>query len=389
MISNNTLFSVKNCLAALTIALITASCGKSEAPPPQALPVSILNIKTQNVPVFYEYVGQTAGSREIEVRARVGGILLRRTYEEGKPVHAGQLLFQIDPAPYQAALDQASADLSVQNATLLRARQDYNRMVPLFKEKAVSQKDYDDAHAAFLSAQAAVAASKARLQAAKIDLGYTRVTAPISGITSKEAVSEGSLIATTAEASLLTKISQLDPIYVNFNMSSTEASQLRNMVATKQLKLNNNDSFDVSLVLDNGQVYGETGELNFTDSIVSTETGTIRSRAIFKNDKDVILPGEFVRVRLQGAIRPNVIAIPQKAVLSSQQGKQVWVLSKEGTAEARNITLGQESGELVIVESGLKVGDKVVTDNLMKVRPGAPLKDSPADQKPAAAPAKK
>lgn len=389
MISNNTLFSVKNCLAALAIALITASCGKSEAPPPQALPVSILNIKTQNVPVFYEYVGQTAGSREIEVRARVGGILLKRTYEEGKPVNAGQLLFQIDPAPYQAVLDQASADLNVQNATLLRARQDYNRMIPLFKEKAVSQKDYDDAHAAFLSAQAAVAASKARLQAAKIDLDYTRVTAPISGITSKETMSEGSLVTTTAEASLLTKISQLNPIYVNFNMSASESNQLRAMLANKQLELNENNSFDVSLVLDSGQIYDEKGELNFTDSIVSAETGAIRSRAIFKNDQDKILPGEFVRVRLQGATRPNVIAIPQRAIMSSQQGKQVWVLSKEDKAEARNITLGQESGELVIVESGLKVGDKVVTDNLMKIRSGASLKDSPADQKPTAAPAKK
>lgn len=383
MIPNNTIFSLKNCLTGLTIALLTASCSKSEPPPPQALPVSVITITAQNVPVFFEYVGQTAGSREVEVRARVNGILLKRDYEEGAHVNAGARLFKIDPAPYQATYDQAKADLGVQNAQLLAAKLDYNRLLPLWKEKAVSQKDYDDARTAFLSAQANVAASKARLQAAKIDLDYTTVKAPIAGMTSKESRSEGSLVATTAEASLLTTISQLNPMYVNFSISATESSQMRKLLSEGQLTLNQNNAFNVSLVLDNGQIYEQTGQLNFTDSIVGTDTSSIRSRAIFTNDKETILPGEFVRVRLEGAERTNAIAIPQKAVMTTQQGKAVWIINKEGNAEARPIVLGAESGDRFIIDAGLKVGDKVVIDNLMKIRPGAPLKDTPANQKPA------
>ncbi|POZ62879.1 efflux RND transporter periplasmic adaptor subunit [Chromobacterium alticapitis] len=375
-------------LAALAASL--AACGQKPdaqagaAMPP--VPVAVLKAEPADVPVSYEFVGQAAGSREVEVRARVGGILQKRAYAEGKPVKAGDLLFQIDPQPFQATLDQARANLQVQQAQLSRTKQDYDRILPLFKENAVSQKDRDDAQAAFDSAKASVAAAKAQVEQAQINLGYTRVTAPISGITSQEARSEGSLVATTADASLLTKISQLDPIYVNFSMSDSDMLNLRKMQHAGKLKLANGGGFEVQLKLPDGSQYGKTGHLNFTDSLVDATTGTIRSRASFANPQGGILPGQFVRVQLNGAVRTAAITVPQRAVLTTQQGKMVWVVGADGKVAPRPIVTSQEVGLSVLVEQGLKAGDQVVVDNIIKLRPGAAVKPHPL-QADASAPA--
>ncbi|WP_434777214.1 efflux RND transporter periplasmic adaptor subunit [Neisseria sp. Ec49-e6-T10] len=369
---------IKTGLSALVLALALTSCKEGATQQPQALPVTLLQIKPENIPVSFEYVGQTAGYKEVEVRARVGGILQKRYYDEGQPVQAGAVLFQIDPAPYQAVVDQARAALALSQANLVQATQDFNRIAPLAKENAVSKKNLDDAAAAMQSAKANVAASKASLDQAQINLGYTKVTAPISGVTSKESVSEGSLIATSAEASLLTKISQLEPMYVNFSMSESESTKIKQMLAAKTLKMGKDqNTFEVALRLGDGTIYSEKGQVDFTDSMVDPSTGSIKMRAIFNNPSKDLLPGQFVRVILEGAERPNVIAIPQSAVLSSQQGKTVWVQGKDNKAEIRPVTLGQESGNNVIVESGLTAGDKVVIDNLVKVRPGALLDNQP------------
>lgn len=353
------------------------------------MPVGVLEIAPSDVPVSFEFVGQAAGSREVEVRARVGGILLKRAYTEGKPVKQGDLLFQIDPEPLKAALDQAQGNLQVQQAQLVRTKQDYDRITPLFKENAVSQKDRDDAVSAYEAAKASVAAAQAQVQQAKINLGYARVTAPISGMTSQETRSEGSLVSTTADGSLLTKVSQLDPIYVNFSMSDNDMMNLRKMQDSGQLKLAANGHFNVQLKLTDGSTYGKSGRLNFTDSLVDASTGTIRSRATFANPDGGILPGQFVRVILQGAKRSNAIAVPQRAVLTSQQGKMVWVVGADNKVQPRPITVSQDVGLNVLVESGLKAGDKVVVDNIIKLRPGADVKPHPfkADASaPAAAP---
>ncbi|OQS43478.1 efflux transporter periplasmic adaptor subunit [Chromobacterium haemolyticum] len=377
-------------LTALAASLM--ACGQKNdkhagAMPP--MPVGVLEITPSDVPVSFEFVGQAAGSREVEVRARVGGILLKRAYTEGKPVKQGDLLFQIDPEPLKATLDQAQGNLQVQQAQLVRTKQDYDRISPLFKENAVSQKDRDDAVSAYEAAKASVAAAQAQVQQAKINLGYARVTAPISGMTSQETRSEGSLVSTTADGSLLTKVSQLDPVYVNFSMSDSDMMNLRKMQDSGQLKLAANGHFNVQLKLTDGSTYGKSGRLNFTDSLVDASTGTIRSRATFANPDGGILPGQFVRVILQGAKRSNAIAVPQRAVLTSQQGKMVWVVGADNKVQPRPITVSQDVGLNVLVESGLKAGDKVVVDNIIKLRPGADVKPHPfkADASaPAAAP---
>lgn len=377
-------------LTALAASLM--ACGQKNdqhagAMPP--VPVGVIEIIPSDVPVSFEFVGQAAGSREVEVRARVGGILLKRAYTEGKPVKQGDLLFQIDPEPLKATLDQAQGNLQVQQAQLVRTKQDFDRISPLFKENAVSQKDRDDAVSAYEAAKASVAAAQAQVQQAKINLGYARVTAPISGMTSQETRSEGSLVSTTADGSLLTKVSQLDPVYVNFSMSDSDMMNLRKMQDSGQLKLASNGHFNVQLKLTDGSTYGKSGRLNFTDSLVDASTGTIRSRATFANPDGSILPGQFVRVILQGAQRSNAIAVPQRAVLTSQQGKMVWVVGADNKVQPRPITVSQDVGLNVLVESGLKAGDKVVVDNIIKLRPGADVKPHPfkADASaPAAAP---
>jgi len=341
------------------------------------MPVSVIKISERNIPVNFEYVGQAAGSREVEVRARVGGILLKRAYTEGRPVKQGDLLFQLDPATYQATLEQAAAALKVQEAQLASTRQDYDRVMPLFKENAVSQKDRDDAVAAYQAAQAQVAAARAKLKEAQINLDYTRVTAPISGMTSQETRSEGSLVSTSADGSLLTKISQLDPIYVNFSMSDSDQMNLRKLQDKGLLKLKDNGHFEVALKLADGSLFDHSGFLNFTDSLVDSTTGTIRSRASLANPQGKILPGQFVRVILKGAERINAIAVPQRAVLTTQQGKMVWVVGEGNKVRPRPITVSQDVGLEVLVETGLKPGEQVVVDNIIKLRPGAEVKPQP------------
>lgn len=268
----NKLLTVGLTTLALSIAL--TGCKKQEAPQaPPALPVTLLTVQAQDVPVQFEYVGQAAGSREVEVRARVGGILQKRLFTEGRAVKAGDVLFQLDPAPFQAAYDQANAAMAVEQAQLTRTKQDFDRIVPLYNEQAVSRKDYDDAKAAYGAAQASVAASRARLQEARINLGYTRVVAPISGVTSLEAVSEGSLITnTSAEGSLLTKISQLDPLYVNFSIAEGDSLRLRDMLQSGQLTMSNDQNYVATIRLGNGQIYQHEGVVSFTDNIVDTTT---------------------------------------------------------------------------------------------------------------------
>jgi len=379
-------------LAAPLTALALSACqdkqeGMPAMPPPE---VTVVTVKPADVPLPLEYVGQTAGSREVEVRARVSGILLKRLYAEGRPVKAGDALYQIDPEQAKAALDQARGALEVEQAKLIRAKQDQARILPLFAENAVSQKDRDEAVANFESAQASVAAARARVREAQINMDYTRVTAPISGMTSKEVRSEGSLVSPSGDASLLTKISQLDPMYVNFSMSDNELLRLRTWQAQGRFEPPEGERYTVEVKLSDGSMFPTVGRLNFTDNLIDPSTGAIRSRAEFANPDGVLLPGQFVRVYLKGGKLKNAMLIPQRAVLSTQQGKLVFVANAQNKAEPRPVELGDEVKNEVIVVRGLQAGDRVIVDGNIKARPGAPVKvvDPTAAGKPAAAPAK-
>lgn len=363
----------------LMVSVLAASlmaCGKKDAEQQKGfgpIPVSAIKVVAKDIPTTFEYMGQAAGSREVEVRARVGGILLKRNYTEGRAVKQGDVLFEIDPEPFRAAVEQAKGSLAVQEASFNRAKREYERVLPLFKENAVSQRDRDNALADYEGSKAAVEAARAQLKEAQINLGYTRVVAPISGLTSREAVSEGSLISTSGDAGLLTKVSQIDPIYVNFSISDNELLNFRKQMAAGKLRVPEGGNYTVEVRLADGSLYSQKGRINFSDNLIDPSTGTINSRATLPNPKADILPGQFVRVQLSGAVRVGAISVPQAAVLTTQQGKMVWV-AKDGKATPRPIEVGGAEGNNFIVGSGLAVGEEVIVDNVIKLRPGAPVK---------------
>ncbi|GAB6177074.1 efflux RND transporter periplasmic adaptor subunit [Desulfobaculum senezii] len=356
--------------AALATGCTESEASKSATPPPPL--VKAQTVSRTDVPLTLEYVGQTAGSREVQVRARVGGILLKRAYVEGSPINEGDLMFTIDPEPFRAELGQANGQLAKCKATLQKAILDRDRILELFKEGAVSTQERDNALTTYDSAKADVEAASARVREAAINLGYTDVRAPISGITSKETRSEGSLISTDASGSLLTTITQLDPIYVNFSIPGTEALHYRKLAEEGRLHLPE-AGYSVRIRLSDGTIYDTKGHINFSDKQVDPMTGSIRSRAEFSNTEGMVLPGQFVRVLLDGAMLENCLMVPQRAVLFTQNGPIVYTLDENGTASPRPVTLGDSVGEAFVVESGLKDGERIVSEGVVKVRPGTPV----------------
>jgi len=362
-------------VTALCLLALVAGCGDKPAPataPPAE--VGVITIAARDVPYRYQQVGQTAGFREIEVRARVSGILQKRLYAEGQPVKEGQPLFQIDPSPYQAALDQARGQLRQQEAALERARADRDRIDPLFRENAVSRKDFDDARATFDAAAAAVDSARARLKEAELNLGYTLVTAPIAGIASREAKSEGSLVATTGDASLLTAIAQLDPLFVNFSYSESEKLQYDQAVQEGRVTPPAGGRVEVRVVQGNGKPFPGVGRLDFADSRVDPRTGTIRARAEMPNPKGEMLPGQFVRVTLVVGTQKNAIFVPERAITQQQAARIVLVVSDKNVVETRPVIVGRNHEGEVEILSGLKAGERVVVDGLLKARPGSEVK---------------
>ncbi len=337
------------------------------APPPPA--VTVENIAPGDLPLTYEYSGRTAGSREVEIRARVSGILQKRTYVEGQWVQEGTTLFQIDPATFEAALSQAQAKM-------VQTQRDWKRAQDLLKEKALSPREYD-------SAQNAYEQAKAELKTARINLDYTTVAAPISGFTSKESLSEGSLV--TANTSLLTRLTQLDPIYVDFAYPDAEAIALRRNIAAGTVGLPTDEHLIAEIHLGDGRVYNHEGTIDFTDSIIDQETGTVRARAVVPNPEGTIFPGQFVRVVVKGFVQKNAIAIPDQAVMQSPAGQFVYIVGADNKVGMAPITLGELNGTMRLVESGLKAGDRVITEGMIKVHPGSDVTiDKTVDQTPPA-----
>lgn len=379
--------------AVVLIAVALAACSEKVAPPPAAPPeVGVITLQPRDVTVLYEQVGQTAGFRETEVRSRVAGILQKRLYSEGQAVKEGQPLFQIDPEPFKAALEQARGALRQQEAALERTKSDLARIEPLFKENAVSRKDYDDARAAFDTAAAGLDSARAKVREADLNLGYTTVTAPISGIASKEARSEGSLVATSGDASLLTVISQLDPLYVNWSYSEAEKLEYDRMIADGTVAVPASRRVEARVKLADGRDFSGVGYVDFADSRVDPKTGTIRARAEFPNPKGELLPGQFARISVNVGTYRNALVVPERAITQQQATRLVLVVNDKNVVEARPVKLGSRVAGGVLVKAGMKPGERVIVDGLFKSRPGAtvkpvPAKEASAGAQPAVAPA--
>jgi membrane fusion protein, multidrug efflux system len=391
-------------LPVASVFLLAGGCGPAQKPAaaPHSMPpaeVAPITVQPKPIPVTFEYSGQALGSKEVEVRARVGGILEKRLFKEGAPVKGGQILFVIDPKPYEAQAASAEAELARAQAQLSQAQREAARLKPLAEKKAIGQKEYDDAVSTGELAAASVKSMQAKLREAQLNLGYTRVSAPISGFSSRATKSEGSLVSVGAD-SLLTTISQTDPIWVQFSISENQKLKIDRAIAEKKLDWPKDDRIDVRVQLADGTDLDRHGRINFNDTRINTATGTYETRAEFPNRDNMLKPGQFVRVILNGAVRRDAIAVPQAAVMDGPQGKFVYVAAKDkdgkDVAAAKNVVLGDwfTAGEsnLWIVENGLAPGDQVIVDGIARLMPGAPIKlaaAAPAGSAAATAPAQK
>lgn len=350
--------------------------------PMPAMPVTAVTVAAKELPVVFEYTGQTVGSKEVEVRARVGGILEKRLYAEGAAVGAGQVLFELDDKPLRAQAAAAEADVATAQARATQASREAARLKPLLADKAVSQQEYDNAVSNEQIAAASLLAAKARLQEINLNLGYTRVVAPVAGVAGRALKSEGSLVTQTD--SLLATLVQLNPMYVGFGPSENEQSAIDRDVVAGTLKLPKGGAWSVEVRDVEGRVLARGGRLNFTDSRVSNQTGTVEMRAEVPNADGHLKAGQFVRVALSGAVRPEAVTVPQAAVIEGPQGKMVLVAGKDKDgktiATPRPVEVGEwardETGARVwVIRKGLAAGDQVILDNLTKLmmRPGAEI----------------
>jgi len=361
-----------------------AACGREPAKPgPPPLEVTTLTIEVRDVPVSAEYVAQTQSSQAVNIQARVSGFLDKRVYTEGAVVKAGQLLFQIDPKPFQVQVDGAAAALQRNQASLQVATANLKRTKPLVEQDALSQKDLDDAQGQYEQAGAAVAQSKAQLESAKLDLSYTRITSPVAGVTSFAAVAEGTYVS--SQNSQLTTVSVLTPMWVNFSISENEVERIRNNIRKGLLKLPADNKLVVEIELGGGNLFPHTGKITFTDPSYNSQTGTFLIRATVDNPDGLLRPNQYVRARLQGALRPNAILIPQRAVQQGAQGHFVWLVNKDGKAEQRPIVVGDWYREHWFVSEGLQAGDQLVVDGGMRLSSGATVTVKPPAPRPAAA----
>lgn len=350
--------------ACLTLGL--SACKAPEAPKLGTPEVTVQTVAARDVPVEAVYTGQTVSSREIEVRPRLTGILLKRTYREGRPVEAGQQMYQIDPAEFVAALKQAEAQYTQQAAALEKAKRDYARLEPLLKENAVSRKDFDDARSALEQAQAGLQACAANVTKAKLNLDYTRVSAPLAGIASLSLLSEGSLVS--GPQSLLTRVVQIDPLYVMFSLPERDKLNFDRLRAAGNLVQPARNSLDVKLTLADGTEFPGKGRLNFADTLISQSTGSLQLRAELPNPGNKLLPGQFVKVSLQGFELKHAIVVPQKAVATSAQGQFVYLVGADSIARARPVEIAGSHGDGFVVSKGLKGGERLIVEGLTRVR---------------------
>lgn len=343
---------------------------KSEQAAQQPPAVGVVTLKTEPLKISTELPGRTSAYRVAEVRPQVSGIILKRNFVEGSDVKAGQSLYQIDPATYQAAYDSAKGDLTQAQANARIAQLTVKRYKPLLGTKYISQQDYDTAVATAAQNDAAVQVAKANVETARINLAYTKVTSPISGRIGKSSVTEGALVQ-NAQTTALATVQQLDPMYVDVTQSSEDFMRLRSELESGQLKQNDGKA-NVTLLMQNGNSYPQTGTLEFSDVTVDETTGSITLRAIVPNPNHALLPGMFVRARLDEGTNPNALLVPQQAVARTPTGQAtVMVVGEDNKVEARQVTTSQAIGDKWLVTDGVKAGERVISTGLQRAKPGA------------------
>lgn len=354
-----------------------ASAAPADAP---AMPVNVMSVQATSVPISTQAVAQTEGAKEVEIRPRVGGILLKKLFEEGAPIKAGQPMFLIDPAPFKIAVDQARAQVEQQRARITQTQREASRLKGLLETQSISQREYDNAVSDAAVTSASLLQYEAMLREAELNLSYTTVTAPSSGIAGRFLFSEGALVA--ANTSLLTTVVQVSPIWVRFSLSESELALLGGHLTPQSVQ-------KIGLVLSDASEYPEAGKLNYSASEIDPLLGTQQLRAEFVNADRKLLPGQFVKAKITTGTRDGVFLVPQTAVLTGDQGKFVYVAEKDASgkvvAGVHPIQEGGWEGQQWVVLSGLKAGDLVIIDNLIKVRPGAAVNPVLAGMQPAVA----
>ncbi len=369
----------KTCIFLTTFLAISLLGGcKDQTPKPQAakppVEVDVVTLKAQSVKLEAELPGRTAAYRVAEVRPQVNGIVKKRLFTEGSVVNAGDVLYQIDPALYQAKLDSAKATLAKARAVEHSAQLKAKRYATLVHTKAVSELDQVEIEAEWKQAEADVAFAEAALSSARIDLEYTRVTAPISGRIGKSMISEGALV-TAQQSTPLAIIQQLDPLYIDVTQSSTEMLRLKKNLTDGLMQDSKKVNSNVTILLEDGSEYGKTGSLEFSDVTVDQSTGTVTLRARVANPDQELLPGMFVRARVTTGMRQDAILVPAESISRNSKGQAIVMLvNPQSTVESRIISSGQNMGEKVLVNEGLVAGEQVIVAGLQKIRPGAPVK---------------
>ena len=374
---------------AAALLLVLACTSKKEAPAAgPIIEVKAAPVLQKDVPIYVEAVGQTRGNTETEIRARVEGFIEKVEFKEGTMVKKGQVLYTLDPRPFQESVAKAKADLAEAQAQLARTHQDVARFEPLVADKAVSRQEYETSVALEKAAAASVEAGKAALRASEVELGYTKVLAPEAGLIGKSEVEEGTLVG-RGMATLLTRISQVDPIHVRFTLAEAEYLHYARLRAAKGEE-ERKETVPFQMILADNSVHPYEGKFEFVDRAVDAETGTILVEASFPNPQGIVLPGQFAKVRATVETQKGAILVPQRAVQEMQGIYSVMVVKPDDTVESRAVKPGQRVGALWVIDSGLQAGDKIIVEGLQKVRPGAKVSAKMVtieDTPPPAAPA--
>lgn len=366
---------VRSSLQGLLILATFGSCQDVSNPPTEfKMPpadVDVVKVVPKTLPAYLEYTGTISSYHRMEVRARVEGVLTSIDFTEGQPVKKGDPLFQMDPAPYQAALNNSKGELAAEESALWNAKRAVERIKPIYEEKAASRKDYEDAVSTLKIAEARVVSAKARVEQAELNLGYTTITAPIAGLSGESTYGTGALI-TPGSSKYLMQISDIEYVYANFHISESDLLKQRREIAQGILNIPEDNKFEVELILADGTIYPHKGKLDFTEPTFRPETGTRMMKALVPNPEEFLRPGQFVRVRLLGATWPNAISIPQRAVLQGNKGMFVY-LAKDGKALSQPVKVGEWYDDDWIITSGLHEGDLVIISNVDKLEANSPI----------------
>jgi membrane fusion protein (multidrug efflux system) len=337
--------------------------------------VTVVAVEPKDIPYVPSFVAQTESSRQVNIVARVSGFLDRIAYQEGQVVKEGQLLFQLDPKPFQAQLEAARGELHAQEARFKTAQANLGRVKPLAEQNALSQADLDRAQGDFDNAKAAVFSAQAKVREAQLNLGYATIRSPVTGLASRALQRQGAYVNATAESANLTYVAAVDPVWVTFSVSQNQTAKWRNEAEQKRVILPANSKYTVDIVLSDGSRYPHSGAINFADQSFSQETGSFMVRAVLPNPKQELRPGMFVTAYVKGATRPGAIVVPQLAVQQGSNGHLVYVVKQDGTAEVRPVVVGDYYGEKeIVILSGLHAGDRVVVDGVLRVVPGQAVK---------------